>query len=246
MSTSACEGRREASRTMSGSRKSPIATGDQGLHHGIRVGVPQADLRAAPRVLAWRGDRQVDPERPGTREKKPVSDSDRARTCPTESPSYAVSAPSSASTESIGAVPTRARVMVGAGSTRGTSRRGGVAVPAGQRRVEPSEVPLRDVHERGRAGPAAEVLVAAAHGEVGPRRRGRRPAHRPSGTGPSRPGLRHRGRQGQVPQLAGAVVDLGVGRQASESPSSAIRVGASPTGTSSTVRPSRSAADWVM
>ena len=46
----------------------------------------------------------------------PVTDSDAARTSAGESPSYAVSAASSASTDSRGGVPTRARVMPGAGS----------------------------------------------------------------------------------------------------------------------------------
>ena len=151
---------------MSGSRKSSIdATGDQGLHHGIRVGVPQADLRAAPRVLAWRGDRQVDPSTSRHSRKKPVSDSDRAH-LPDREPVVCRQRASAPAPRASG--PSRPRARDGGGGEYSRT------VAAGRRPFQP---PAACRTQRGavarrtrtrRAGPAAEVLVAAAHGEVGP------------------------------------------------------------------------------
>ncbi len=102
---------------MSGSRKSPMT--------------PRAmSAWTTANACGWRSD-TCDPRRSGSRGvasgrstpsassasmKVPVTESEAARTSAGESPSYAVSAASRASTESRGGVPTRARVMPGAGS----------------------------------------------------------------------------------------------------------------------------------
>ena len=144
---------------------------------------------------------------------------------PTASAASTVSTPhSSAASDRIGGVPQRKRAMPARGPIVGREReRIGVAEPAGERLppalgVHAPRVPRMGPDERRRAGPAVQVLVAAADGEVGGR--GRRAVamemHR-HGAGRVRQipdheragGVRRARQRRHVVHAAGAVVHVG-------------------------------------
>ena len=129
-----------------------------GARPGSRVGASASgDANSASgstAVIASRRNRVEASERPRGRRRS-------------STPSNACSAASSASRDSIGGVPMRARAIPAAPArSRRHRERLGVPVPAGDDVDERVLVAARDVAERRGARAAVEVLVAAADGQV--------------------------------------------------------------------------------
>ena len=222
------------------------AARDQRLDDGVRLG--WRSETCDPRRSSSRGvtTSRSTPSASRQSRKNPVSESDCGPHVGHGQPVVRRRArPPARAATAAGAVPTRARVMPSAGAVvrahRERRARARASRSAGWSNVV--LVARGDVDEGRRARPAVEVLVAAADGEVGPVRR----------PGPRRttPAEWHRSQHAsaptscaarviaaQVPELAGAVVDLAEqDASARSSPSSATAASASPEVTSTTSRP---------